>query len=329
MFIPASGGTVISLLCALCGFCMNILFIVLFLLSASLVRASSSLDAVLSCLETNGILTDRSQAFRGGIEGILKSIDPEASLDAREDMDGATNGTLAALESIEFWPEDIAYLKVRSLGKGSGAEVHDHLQALTDKAGIILDLRGAGGGDLQSVAVLGGVNRTEGTPLYVVTDNQGQVLSTNIVESNFSLRIPLMALIDQRTRGGAEALAALWRGCPGIMLIGSNTRGEARFREAVTLPGGQAISMATRKITPLQGAQFAGCGIQPDVMVKAAMDTTPAILSNTNTPARPLSAKSEQDRDLMKRVGDDVVLRRATDILLGLRTLSGYGQQRN
>ena len=298
-------------------------------MSAASVRASSSLDAVLSCLETNGVLTDRSQAIRGGIEGILKSIDPEASLGAGEDMAGATNGSVASLEAVELWPEDIAYLKLQRLGKGSGAEIQEHLRALTGKAGIILDLRGVGGGDMASVSLLAGVNRTEGTPLFVVTDNQSQPLSTNAVETSFSLPVPLMALVDHRTRGGAEALAALWRGGPGIMLIGSTTRGEARFREAITLPGGQAITMATRKIVPIQGVAYEGCGIQPDVVVEASVDTASTILSNTNAPARPLSAKSEQDRDLMRRVGDDVVLRRATDILLGLRTLSGYGQQRN
>ncbi len=308
-------------------FCSNVLCFLLLSVVSS--QASSSLDAVLSCLETNGVLTDRSLAVRGGIEGILKSIDPEASLGAGENQAGATNELVVAVEAVEFWPEDIAYLKIRGLGKGSGAELQAHLQTLAGKAGIILDLRGAGGGDLQSVSRLAGVNRTEGDPLFVVTDNQDKVQSTNTVEASIPLRAPVMALIDHRTRDGAEVLAALWRGCPGIMLIGSPTRGEARFREAITLPDGQAITMATRKITPLQGAMYEGCGILPDVVVNAAGDTIPAILSNTKAPWRPLSVKSEQDRDLMTRVGDDVVLRRATDILLGLRTLSGYGQQQN
>lgn len=301
----------------------------LLLLAVLPVRASSSLDAVLSCLETNGVLTDRSEAVRQGLEGILKSIDPEASLGNPGDMTGVTNGVAAALEAVEFWPEEIVYLKVRGLGKGSGAELRQHLQALSDKAGIIVDLRGAGGDDLESVAQLAGVNRADGTPLFAVTDNQDKVLATNVVESSVFLRIPLMALVDHQTRGGAEALVALWRGCPGIMLIGSATRGEARFREAMTLPDGQAITMATRKIMPIQGAPYEGSGIKPDVVVAPGRDVTPTIPAGATPPSRPLSAKSEQDRDLMRRVGDDGVLQRATDILLGLRTLSGYGQQRN
>jgi hypothetical protein len=41
--------------------------------------------------------------------------------------------------------------------------------------------------------------------------------------------------------------------------------------------------------------------------------------------AKPLSEKSTRDRELMLRVEGDDILRRATDILLGLRALNGYG----
>ena len=294
-------------------------------------RATGSLDEVLSCLETNGVLVDRSQAVRSGLEGILKSIDSGAFLGEGAGLGGEINGITGStqtVQAVELWPEDIAYLKIQGLRKGGGAEILSRLQALNNKAGIILDLRGASGDDLNTVSLLAGLVYRKQEPLYILTDNRGHPLSTNVAETVTSIRAPLMVLVDGRTRGAAEALAALWRGRPGIMLIGSMTHGEARFRDVMTLPDGLTITLATRKLVPLHGQSYDGCGIKPDVNVeRLASNTGNEILFNTNRPNRVLSAKSERDRDLMRRVDGDTVLQRATDILLGLRTLGGYGQQ--
>lgn len=290
--------------------------------------ASVGLDDVLSCLETNGILVDRQQAVRGGIEGILKSIDPGATLVAGASLAvPAVSGTGTVSVAVEIWPEDIAYLKISALGCGSGREIMDHLRLLGDKAGVILDLRAAGGDDLETVSQLGSLGRSAGEPLFILTDNQDRPVSTNSVAEGLSFKPPLMVLTDDRTRLAAEAVVSLWRGRHGVMLIGAGTAGESRFREVLTLPGGQLITLATRKFLPLNSSGYEGLGIAPDVEVPRGDDNGLAVLSSTNAPARPLSVKSEQDRELMQRVGGDAALRRSTDILLGLRTLSGYGQR--
>jgi C-terminal processing protease CtpA/Prc len=243
-------------------------------------------------------------------------------IEAGKEVSGKT-----AVAAVELWPEDLAYLKIEGLLKGSGLEILDHVRTLDSKAGIILDFRGAGGQDLDSVSHLAGIGRPSGEPLFVVTDNQDKPLSTNRVEAGVSLSAPLMVLVDDRTRLAAEALVALWHGRPGIMVIGSATSGEIRFREALALPDGQVITLATRKLNLLQGVPYEGHGIRPDVEVGRVVNAGNSMLSSTNSPARPLSVKSERDRDLMQRVDQDAALRRATDILLGLRVLSGYGQR--
>lgn len=306
-------------------------WLVLVLLSGVTARvsASTSLDAILSCLETNGVLVDRSRAVRGGIEGILRSIDPGALVGiSPEAADGVDAGVTQAVDRVELWPENLAYLRVRGLIPGSGEEILAQLRTLEQQAGIVLDLRNASGADLQSVAILAGLAYPAQTPLYVLTDNRGQPVSTNRVETAAGFRVPLMVLIDGKTRGAAEALAALWRGKPGIMLLGSATPGNPRFRDILTLPDGQVITLATRKLLPLQGESYDSRGVEPDVVVAPLAPVPTGIeAARTNRMERPRSAKTEQDLELMKRVGEDAVLQRATDILLGLRTLSGYGLQ--
>ena len=286
----------------------------------------SSLDEVLSCLETNGFLVDRPLAVRNGIEGILKSIDPGAILGVGSETNGYDFGMTQTVKTAESWPEDIAYVKIQGLTRGSGREILTHLQSLTGKAGIILDLRGVSGNDPGVVSCLAGIAHSKSEPLFILTDNQGRCLSTNVAESVASISTPLMVLIDGRTGRAAEALAALWRGHPGIMLIGSTTSGEVRFRDVVTLPNGQVITLATRKLVPMVGQSYEGHGVTPDVIVSRSVEAGNARLFDTNAPTRSLSAKSERDRDLMRRVDGDAVLQRATDIILGLKTLGGHGQ---
>ena len=297
-------------------------------LSAADASSVASLDDVLSCLETNGVLVDRSLAVQLGMEGILKSIDPKACLITNGVETGDDGGITQAVQSVEFWPEDIAYLKIRGLVKGSGEELSTRLQSLTRKAGIILDMRAAAGDDLAAVSCLAGVARfRDQDPLFILTDNQGRSLSTNRAVSGLWVDAPLMVLIDGDTRCAAEALVALWRGRPGVMLIGAPTHGDARLRDVVTLPGGQKVTLANRRLIPLCGDSYEGRGVPPDVLVARIQPVAGTAGFDTNhPPGRPLSVKSEQDRDLMKRVESDAVLRRATDILLGLRTLGGYGQ---
>ena len=308
------------------SFCLGLLFLIS---SACSCFASVSLDDILSCLEARGVLVDRSQAVRGGIEGILKSIDPGAFIGVDKTVPEAGKEVPGkpSVAAVELWPEDIAYLKIEGLLKGSGPEILDHVRALDSKAGIILDFRGAGGQDLDSVSHLAGIGRPSGEPLFVVTDNRDKPISTNRVEAAVSLKAPLMVLVDDQTRLAAEALVALWHGRPGIMVIGSATSGELRFREALALPDRQVITLTTRKLHLLEAVSYEDCGIRPDVEVGRGVDAGNAMLSATNSPARPLSVKSERDRELMQRVDQDAALRRATDILLGLRVLSGYGQR--
>jgi C-terminal processing protease CtpA/Prc len=301
------------------------LFLSLFL-AASPCLASISLDDFLSALETNGVLADRSHAVRGGLEGILRSVDPEAVL-GTESVAEADQADRPAVESVELWPEDLAYIKGGTLKPGGGAEIMAHLRALGDKAGLILDLRGMGGDDLPSLSLLAGLGREDGTPLFVVTDNQDKPLSTNSVETAVSINAPLMVLVDGDTRDAAEALAVLWKGHQGIMLMGTETRGNLRFREPLTLPDGQRVAVATRKLTLPGGRVCNGGGLHPDVVVKSEASSVNAMLSSTNPSARALSVKAEGDLELMARVEGDITLRRATDILLGLRLLGGYGKR--
>jgi len=293
------------------------------------IEAGESLDDFLSCLETNGIVIDRSAVLSGGLKGMLQSIDPAAILDevnsAVREVNKEDRGP--AIQAVELWPENLAYLKVSGLEPGSGVEIFAHIQSLGASRGLLFDLRGARGEDLESVGILAGLVYGPQEPLFIITDNKGTALLTNIVTGIYAKRPVMMMLIDKGTGGASEALASLFKGCPGVMLIGSVSRGDPYLHQWLSLPGGRTARLTMRKWKPVSGGTYEKVGIRPDILVGAMKGAGNDGLGRTNKTDRVLSLKSDVDRDLMLRVAGDVVLQRATDILLGIQALGEYGRE--
>lgn len=305
------------------------------LLTAGSACAFESVEAFTGFLDTNGIPYDRTNVISAAIDGVLRSVDAGArfvSADAAQALAargepvfgqvGVTNR--ATLDAVELWPEGLAYLKVNALGAGSGSEILAHLRCLDDRTGVILDLRGADGADLEAVATLASPFRCAGEPLFTVNDLHGRELAAYTATSMPPCRVPLMVLIDRGTRGSAEALAACCHGVPGVMTIGTSTCGEPRFRELLPLPDASFLYVATRRLVPSGCPAYAVTGVEPDIEVSAF---DPGAFANGDSPihGRVASAKTIRDHELMLRVNHDVVLRRAADILLGLKALDHAG----
>jgi C-terminal processing protease CtpA/Prc len=197
-----------------------------------------------------------------------------------------------------------------------------HLMALPDGAGMIVDLRGADGADLDAAVILASPFHCPGDVLLRVESLAGTTLESCMAVTGTPLRMPLMALIDRDTRGAAETLAALWSGREGVMLIGEPTRGDARLRELLPMPDGRFLQIATKRIVPVSGT-YEAKGVHPDVLVdvRTSRETPLVYVAGRG---RPLSEKSLDDRDLMMRVDGDPVLRRGTDLLLALRALNDH-----
>jgi hypothetical protein len=289
-----------------------------------------ALDDVIALLEREGVAVDPTNAAWSAIGGLIRAIDPQARVltpaeaaDLRKELAGATSGA-GALATAELWPEDIAYFRVRALVPGSGEELLGHLLAVDGGAGVIVDLRGADGTSLDAAAELAGAFRGAADLLFEVRDGRNGVLErrrARDMDRRPGCRM-IMILVDGDTTAAAELLAATLKGCPGVMLIGSKTRGDAALRKLIALADGSALYLAAGRTVPAGGA-YDRCGVEPDVRV-AGEDSSVNIGREAMLNGKPLSAKSVRDRGLMRLVEGDPVLRRATDVLLGLKALGVY-----
>ena len=186
--------------------------------------------------------------------------------------------------------------------------------------GVIMDLRSAGGGNLDAIDSIAGAVGAGEPAQYQIKDGRGET-----VESPSWVAKPLMLLVDKSTTDGSELLAALLKTCPGVMLLGTPTAGDASVREILRLSETHSLYMRTRRAVVPGGTPYDSKGVQPDVVVEKS-DRAVSVTGSGDAD-RKQSTKARMDAKLMERVAKDAVLARATDILLGLKALDHHGSE--
>ena len=248
------------------------------------------------------------------------------SLNRTNHMDVVTKKiNVPSIHLAEELPSGIGYLKLNGIYKHAGQDVVSVLRGWdeSEQFGTILDLRGTKGADLDSVVAIASLYASPGTPLFSYHNRTEQELIAYETISGPMLNKPTMVLIDQDTSGAPEVLAAVLKGSvKGTLLIGKPTRGDPLVREVIELTGHDlAIYIATKTLKTQDGLLYAGQrGVAPHITVgdeKTSEAYEPAF------PDTDLSLLEEEieDKKLRERVRGDIVLRRATDLLLGLKAL--------
>ena len=237
-----------------------------------------------------------------------------------------------SLTDVEDLPAGMGYLRAAGVFIGAGAEIAaalDKWQA-AGKFGVILDLRGADGTAEGEIPAVAAKFAPAGAVLYSMDDRQGNELVSVKAGEVPAASLPLMVLVDGETSGAAELLAAvLAGGVKGAMVIGRETSGDPMIREPKKLSTGRYALLATRQLKTADGATYSGAnGVLPDVAISdAALDET---VYEPDAPVlrkgKTMTDEEKEDKALRDRTRNDTYLRRATDVLLGLKAL-GYGAQ--
>jgi hypothetical protein len=109
------------------------------------------------------------------------------------------------------------------------------------------------------------------------------------------------------------------------MVLGTPPVGDPVLRERIPVTNGVSVFMGTRYLAVGDGREPL-LRVQPDILVSNPPPTQAGGQGAPDSTGRkPLSEKAKMDRTLMERVAGDEPLRRATDILLGLRALGLHG----
>lgn len=265
-------------------------------------------------LRNRGIPMDGARIEAATVDAMLQTVDDRAQILTRGDVSALrTNVVLAAAEDVGG---NIFYVKVAGLYEEGATAAVSQVRASARMPGMILDLRGSTGQGLAAVDRFAALAVPPGRDLYRVVDARGATASVHrVTESVGPVATPMMVLVNEGTRDTAELLAGILKGCTNVMLLGSRTFGDDRYREPIPLPNGSFLYVSTGRVIPVAGP-YVHTGVEPHVSVSSRVE---------DSSAQHRRSRAEYTGCWSFLLEGDAVLQRAVDILVAMRALTPDG----
>ena len=245
-------------------------------------------------------LRDPGAAF--GFSDVTLSIDSPSVKSAKESF------------SLQWLDRSlgIARLYLPDLRNGQARNIDEGLTRLRAQAPIktlIVDLRGAGGGDWALLESLLARFLPAGTLAYTATDGQGRAseirAGANRTPSE-DRELRLIVVVSRRTRGGAELLAGALQAAGRAEVWGERTAGMAGHQRIVKLSDKNSL-MVTDSLPRFPGHDGLSAFVVPtrEVVAGQALDAALATLAeNGRAPNNPFIRPDERRHPLVSAVLD-------------------------
>jgi carboxyl-terminal processing protease len=136
--------------------------------------------------------------------------------------------------------------------------------------GILLDLRGNGGGILDEAVLVGSLFVRDG-PIVSTKARRGGRRVYDAGGGAIPSNIPVVVLVDEGTASAAEIVAAALQDHHRAKVVGTHTFGKGVFQEVVELPNGGGLDITVGEYFTPSGRNLGGggikrgAGVQPDV----------------------------------------------------------------
>jgi carboxyl-terminal processing protease len=167
----------------------------------------------------------------------------------------------------------VAYVQLRTFSSGAHGELRETVERLYRRGaeGLVLDLRGNGGGLLNEAVLTSSIFVEDGTVVSTKSRSQGE---RDYEASGEALDPrPTVVLTDRNTASAAEILASALSDYDLATLVGTRTFGKGTFQEVIHLPAGGALDLTVGQYLTADGVSLANKGITPDVRASDDPDT--------------------------------------------------------
>jgi len=138
-------------------------------------------------------------------------------------------------------------------------------QARDGLDGIILDLRGNGGGVMSSAIAMADGFLDEGLVVSTRGREAGKQLEYFAEPGQWAPGVPVVILINGRTASASEVLAGALQDHHRATLVGQTTYGKATVQTVLQLRNGSALKLTTARYFTPDGRSINETGIHPDV----------------------------------------------------------------
>jgi carboxyl-terminal processing protease len=163
----------------------------------------------------------------------------------------------------------LGYARLADFSEGVHGAVRRTVRKLERQGaqGLVLDLRGNGGGLLQEAVSVASVFLPEGETV-VSTESRSQGQAVYRTKGGNLPSLPIVVLIDGNTASAAEILTAALADDAGSTVVGARSYGKGVFQQEIGLSNGGALKLTVGEYFTPEGKNLAGHGIDPDVPVR-------------------------------------------------------------
>jgi carboxyl-terminal processing protease len=163
----------------------------------------------------------------------------------------------------------LGYVRLAAFSAGAHGAVRRAVRRLERRGaeGLVLDLRGNGGGLLEEAVLVAGVFLPEGE-VVVSTDSRTQGHAVYRTKGGNLPALPIAVLIDGDTASAAEILTAALADDAGAPVVGARSFGKGVFQQEIGLSNGGALKLTVGEYFTPDGRNLAGDGIHPDVAAR-------------------------------------------------------------
>lgn len=161
--------------------------------------------------------------------------------------------------------DGIGYIRISSFSQDTARDFKKELEIMEskNKKGLVIDLRGNGGGLIDEGIAIADAILPEGKILTIV-DSSGRKEIKNSGPSHTKMKVAV--LIDENTASTSEILSlALKDG--GIPLVGHRTYGKGIIQSTFNLSDGSGLKLTTMKYLGPKDEFIQGNGIEPNYLV--------------------------------------------------------------
>jgi carboxyl-terminal processing protease len=170
----------------------------------------------------------------------------------------------------------VGWVQLLSFGReGVHGELREEVERLYQEGaeGIVLDLRGNGGGLLTEAILVSSLFVPEGT--IVSTSGRTQRDRTFEATGDALPRHPMVVLINGDTASASEIVAAALEQAGYATVVGTRSFGKGTFQEVIPLDNGGALDLTVGEYLTRDGTSINGTGIKPQVRAKDVPSTKP------------------------------------------------------
>lgn len=169
------------------------------------------------------------------------------------------------VEARQVGGSEIAYVILAAFSSGAHGELRGDLEELYAEGadGVVLDLRGNGGGLLQEAVLVTSLFLEDGP--VVTTEGRTRPSRTLDAQGDALPDMPMAVLTNEGTASSSEIVTAALKQNDLATVVGTSTFGKGTFQEVIELEGGGALDLTVGEYLTSDGTSIDGSGVKPDV----------------------------------------------------------------